>query len=75
MGNSRKLTEEDYNNLAYFIKEKGDIERWVSWEEKKPLFFKKYPELEMAMNQKKAANKLFYLTLESVLDDSPEEEY
>ena len=34
------VTEEDQNMIVYFIREKGDIERWSQWEERKPIIAK-----------------------------------
>lgn len=51
-----KITQEDRNSLRYFHEEKGDITRWVNWEDKKELFFEEYPELRTAIDNLRAWN-------------------
>lgn len=50
-----KLKESDYAMVQYFYEEKGDIERWSEWENKKPLFKKYNPELIKAIKKVKKA--------------------
>lgn len=51
------LTEEDKNMIVYFIKEKGDITRWCSWESKKQEIEEEFPELINALKQLEIAER------------------
>ena len=66
MSEENTLTEGDYNMVIYFWQEKGDITRWSSWEEKKPLFEKYHPELIKAMNDWTLAEKMLNLVIDSL---------
>ena len=57
------LTDEDKSSIAYFIREKGDIERWCDYEKKKHLIEAEYPELIAALHAKLVAER----TLEAIV--------
>ncbi len=63
------ITEEDRNNIAYFIKEKGDIERWVNWEERKEDIEAEYPELIAAIKQVEIAERTLAAIVEKISSD------
>ncbi len=44
------VTDADKSMICYFIQEKGDINRWSSWEERKADIGAEYPELIAALN-------------------------
>ena len=62
--NSEELTQSDLDMVQYFWKEKGDLTSWSSWEEKKPLFQKYFPELVAAWDSLQTAER----TLDAVVD-------
>lgn len=51
------ITEEDRNAIHYFIVEKGDIERWGGWEEKKAAIFSLWPALRTALDDVENADR------------------
>ncbi len=59
------MTEEDRGMVIYFIQEKGDVERWVSWEDKKDEIFREHPDLKDALDRVESAERF----LQAVLDD------
>ena len=69
MSEQTKLTKTDIKDAYYFIKYKGDCNRWSSWEKKKPLFEKEFPELVKALNDLELAEK----TLVDVIETLPVE--
>lgn len=58
------ITEEDLAMVKYFIREKGDVTRWIDWEEKKNAIFQFYPELRTALHNLERAE----LELKHVLE-------
>lgn len=62
---SDKLTEDDKNMIEYFVFEKGDIERWVSWEKRKPVIERELPHLIAAIKNLEIAEK----TLKAIVRD------
>lgn len=52
-----ELTESDLEMVRYFLEEKGDVTRWIRWEEKKPLFAKHFPELIAALDALNVAER------------------
>lgn len=65
---SCEVTEDDLNSMYYFHFEKGDITRWISWEERKPVIENQFPELIQAYNLMKTSESLFSLTLKDALN-------
>jgi len=63
------VTEDDKNMIDYFLNEKGDIERWSSWEDRKADIKAEYPELIYALNQVKIANRVLSAIVKNVLAD------
>jgi len=55
--NKKKLTPQDKSDIVYFHQYRGDIERWVGWENAKPLVQKEYPELLDAMERLVSAKR------------------
>lgn len=45
------MTQDDIGKIQYFIEEKGDIERWSSYEENKELIVKELPELTKCLRK------------------------
>ncbi len=60
------LTDSDTNMVKYFWQEKGDIERWSSWEEKLPLFIEEYPELVTVLINYKTSKKILDIVVENL---------
>jgi len=60
------LTDDDKNMVDYFWKEKGDIERWVSWEERKSEIAKECPALVKAWEDYKAAEAILNIVVDSL---------
>ncbi len=58
------VTDDDRNMIAYFLQEKGDIERWSGWEDRKADIGRVYPELIDALDRLKIAER----TLDAVVD-------
>ncbi len=63
------LSSTDYAMIRYFILVKGDITRWVYWNEKKALVQKLHPELIVALEQKIVADRTIKAIVESLPDD------
>ena len=59
------ITEDDIWKVKYFHTEKGDITRWVHWDDKKSLFEKQFPELIDAMKRAHIAEK----TLDAIVNN------
>lgn len=51
------LTEDDKAMISYFWTERGDMTRWVFWEEKLPDIEKELPHLIDAMRRLESAQK------------------
>lgn len=64
----RELTEDDINNLKYFWEEKGDIERYVHFEELKPQIQEQFPELLKAWSDYKTSIKIMDAVIKSIQD-------
>lgn len=62
----KKLTEEQLNDLKYFWEFKGDLERYSSFEELKPIIQQDYPEIIKAWNDYKASIAILNLVMENV---------
>lgn len=62
-----QLTQTDIDQIKYFWQEKEDIERYINFEELKPEIQKKFPELLKAWNDYKAARKIMYLVINSLI--------
>ena len=58
--------EEIQPMLSYFWEEKGDIERWASFEEAKPILQEKAPEVLKAWEDYKIAIKMVTLTISNL---------
>lgn len=64
-----KLTEDDITSIIYFWKHRGDIERWVGWKKKKPLFKKEFPELVKAWDDYKTSIRTLTAVVDSLIKD------
>lgn len=53
-----KLTEQDLNDLQYFWKERGDLERMSSFKKLLPIIKEERPELFKAYNDYKVSVKI-----------------
>lgn len=60
------LTNSDLRSLVYYWQEKGDITRWVSWEEKKPLIKARFPEIVDALERFKSAEKTLDILIQNL---------
>ena len=67
MNDKPYITQSDIRMIDYFMQEKGDIERWSSWNDRKQYILQEFPELENAMQQVKAAHKFQDLVVESII--------
>lgn len=63
---NKELDEDDYNMINYFYFHKGDITRWASWEDKKPLFEKYHPELIDAIKRVESAEKTLKVIIKNL---------
>lgn len=45
----RPMTPSDLRMIRYFFVEKGDLSRWVSWEDKREAFMAQFPAIHMKM--------------------------
>jgi hypothetical protein len=61
-----KLTDIQIDDLKYFWEEKGDIERYVYFEELKPQIQEEYPELLKAWYDYKASIKIMDAVVKSL---------
>ena len=64
-----KIAQDDREMLIYFLQEKGDIERWSSWEDRKSDIFAACPDLEYALNQVARSKRFLALVVEKMLND------
>lgn len=46
----RQVTEEDFNSFCYFYEKHGDLDSFSGWDELKPAFQQKYPEVIAAID-------------------------
>lgn len=62
------LTESDINDIQYFWQEKGDLERWVGWNdpETQQRIIAACPELVKLWNDYKTAERLLNLIVENI---------
>lgn len=60
-----KVSEEDYNSLEYFHFDKGDVTRWVGWDE----FAEKHPHVKLAYEQMINQQKIFESVLKGLEHD------
>jgi len=67
MNDKPYITQSDIRMIDYFMQEKGDIERWSSWNDRKQYILQEFPELENAMQQVKVAHKFQDLVVESII--------
>ena len=67
MSDKPYITQSDIRMIDYFMQEKGDIERWSSWNDRKQYILQEFPELENAMQQVKVAHKFQDLVVESII--------
>jgi len=65
------MTEEDVRIIQYFWEEKGDIERWCDWEQKKKTLPK---ELRRAWRKYKESIEHLNLVVKNLEADSVDEE-
>ncbi len=62
------ITDTDKRMICYFIKEKGDITRWSSWEDRKADIEAEYPELIAALEQLLVAERILDLVVEKIAE-------
>lgn len=46
-----QMNDGDAISIDYFINEKGDIDRWCDWQNRRPIVAAKYPELIDALER------------------------
>ena len=63
------LSNEDIRMIKYFWEERGDLERWVSWLEKVPLFEKECPELIKAWRDYLMSKRILDIIVESLEEE------
>ena len=61
--------DEIRNMLDYFHTEKGDIERWGSWEDNKAAISERYPELIPAMERIVIAERTLDAVISKIVND------
>ena len=61
-----KITNEDYRSIQYFHEERGDLERWSGWEERKELIYSKHPELKKAYEDFISAERIMGIVVRSL---------
>lgn len=69
MSEQTKLTPKDKREIVYFLQERNDITRWVSYEEKKHLIEKEYSVLIMAIQQQEVARSAVLYHLERIMSE------
>lgn len=62
MRSEQEIREDEINSINYFVFEKGDLNRWTSWEDVKH----KYPEIVVALKDVEKAQKYFYMLVKSL---------
>ena len=63
----------DYDTFDYFFK-RGDLDRWTSWKDQKPLIKAKHPELIDAIDRLEIAKKSVLVIYQHVMDELWKEE-
>lgn len=66
MTHMEKLTDEQISDLKYFWEEKGDLERYVYFEELKPQIQEQHPELLKAWYDYKTSIKIMDVVVKSL---------
>ncbi len=66
------MTEDDANSLYYFHFERGDIERWASWESRKKIIFDQHLELLHAFQWRNAAIDNLNNVIKKICESGPE---
>jgi hypothetical protein len=61
-----QLTEEQISDIKYFWEYKGDLERYSSFEELKPLIWEQKPQIMKAWNDYKASIEILNAVIESL---------
>lgn len=64
------VTEGDINMIDYFLLDRGDIERWSSWEKRKAVISREFPELIAAIDAASIAEKTLDRIARSIVDDA-----
>lgn len=64
-----RVTQSDINMIDYFLLDRGDLERWSSWEERKADIFNEFPELELALRSFEVAEKTLHRVARNIVDD------
>lgn len=59
----------DIMMIDHFLKERGDIERWTRWKERKPVIEKEFPELINAMVNLDIAEKTLNRIVDNIIDN------
>ena len=63
-----EVTNTDLVMVRYFIAEKGDVTRWIDWEERKAAIRAEYPHIIDAIERLDSAKR----TLQAIVDTLPE---
>lgn len=63
------ITDNDRNDILYFVGWGGSIERWYDWKDKKAEIEKEYPELIAALNNLEEARKSLRVVLNKIESD------
>lgn len=66
MTDIRRLTDEERCMLRYFHKERGDITRYVAWDELRPILERWHPELLKAHADLVAAERILDLVVKAL---------
>lgn len=67
---SDRVTREDIEMISYFLVDRGDITRWVYWEERKPIITKEFPELIAAINALEIAENTLNRIARNIVDNA-----
>ena len=63
---TKKLTEDQLSSIKYFWQDKGDLERYCSFEELKPALLEQKPEIIKAWNDYKTAVAILDAVIENI---------
>ena len=63
---SERLDACDYRMIHYFIEERGDIERWSAWPNKRHLIHRDHPDLIAALAGVTVANRILAAVLKTI---------
>ncbi|HEC72396.1 MAG: hypothetical protein ACTSW7_01455 [Candidatus Thorarchaeota archaeon] len=74
MTKKRELTEEDINSIQYFLLEKGDVTRYVCWEEIRHSVKRHFPELIDAIKRLESAERTLNAIVKNLNIDDLEDE-